>query len=138
MFLLDTNILRRLGLDYEAAQGEIIRTPWSEIALPSVVVAEALRGRAEQVLKADASDLVQAHERFRDTRRFLLHFNVVSFDVEAEFRIQQLLAIHSSKKRYADLRIAAITLAGNHILVTRNTRHFEDVLPRRRLVDWLE
>ncbi len=38
-----------------------------------------------------------------------------------------------SKKRYTDVMIAAMALAGKHIVVTRNLKHFEDLLPPRQL-----
>jgi predicted nucleic acid-binding protein len=42
------------------------------------------------------------------------------------------------RKRYADLMIAAIVAAGQHILVTRNQADFRDVLPRTQLANWID
>jgi len=49
-----------------------------------------------------------------------------------------MLERHSSRKRYADVMIAAQASAGGHTLVTRNTRHFADLLPPHRLVNWID
>jgi predicted nucleic acid-binding protein len=34
--------------------------------------------------------------------------------------------------------IAAMALAGNHIVVTRNTKHFSDVLPPHQIENWID
>ncbi len=41
-------------------------------------------------------------------------------------------------KRYADMMIAALVLAGGHVLVTRNQKHFADLLPPAQLQNWLD
>jgi len=42
------------------------------------------------------------------------------------------------RKRYADLMIAAMVVAGQHILVTRNHADFIDVLPTAQLANWID
>ena len=34
--------------------------------------------------------------------------------------------------------IAATALAGNHIVVTRNEKHFETLLPKIRIANWID
>ena len=45
---------------------------------------------------------------------------------------------HRRRKRYADLMIAAIVAAGQHVLVTRNQGDFRDVLPQAQLANWID
>jgi predicted nucleic acid-binding protein len=45
---------------------------------------------------------------------------------------------HHRRKRDADLMIAVIVAAGQHILVTRNQADFRDVLPRAQLANWID
>jgi predicted nucleic acid-binding protein len=45
---------------------------------------------------------------------------------------------HRRRKRYADLMIAAITAAGQHVLVTRNQADFRGVLPQAQLANWID
>jgi predicted nucleic acid-binding protein len=45
---------------------------------------------------------------------------------------------HRRRKRYADLMIAAITGAGQHVLGTRNQADFRDVLPQAQLANWID
>lgn len=61
MYLWDTNILRHFGEGHPILKLYLQRVPWSEIALPSVVVAEVLRGWCEFALKATPSRAPFAH-----------------------------------------------------------------------------
>jgi predicted nucleic acid-binding protein len=42
------------------------------------------------------------------------------------------------QKCYVDLMIAATALAGNHVVVTRNVKHFSDVLPPHQIENWID
>jgi predicted nucleic acid-binding protein len=56
MYLWDANILRAFGQGQATLRSYLLRVPWSEIALPSVVVAEVLRGRCDFALKATPAE----------------------------------------------------------------------------------
>jgi predicted nucleic acid-binding protein len=56
MYLWDANILRAFGQGHATLRSYLLRVPWSEIALPSVVVAEVLRGRCDFALKATPAE----------------------------------------------------------------------------------
>ena len=43
-----------------------------------------------------------------------------------------------TRKRYADVLIAPQVIAGYHILVTRNTEDFQDLLPAQQLQNWMD
>lgn len=34
--------------------------------------------------------------------------------------------------------IAAMAHSGNHTVITRNERHFADLLPRRQIANWID
>ncbi len=114
------------------------RVSRKEVALPSVVIAEALRGRSEFALKAQPDQLQLAHELLLETIRVLQTFQVIVFDQPGSEVLKQLQKQHQSRKRYADLMIAAIALSGRHIVVTRNVKHFEDLLPKSHLQNWID
>jgi predicted nucleic acid-binding protein len=59
-------------------------------------------------------------------------------DEEAAKVFKKLLNQIKSKKRYADMMIAAMALPGNHIVVTRNMKHFTDLLPPAQLANWID
>lgn len=65
-------------------------------------------------------------------------FRLLLFDEEAREEFKMILNKVKSKKRYADMMIAAMALAGDHVIVTRNTKHFKDVLPPDQLANWID
>jgi len=114
------------------------RVAWDEISLPTPTVAEVLRGRAEFALKADPERAVWAHAQFLQTHRLVTKFRLFLFDENAGEILKKLLKKFKSKKRYADMMIAAMGLAGNHVVITRNTKHFTDLLPPQQLANWID
>jgi predicted nucleic acid-binding protein len=80
MYLWDTNIVRHFGEGHPNLRLHLEKISWSEIALPSVVIAEILRGRSEYALKAPPEKLPFAHEQLFRTQKFLTHFNAIIFD----------------------------------------------------------
>ena len=76
-----------------------------------------------------------AHQRLLDTQQMLAQFHVVVFDVACATVMDRLHQQHRRRKRYADLMIASMVVAGQHILVTRNHADFVDVLPSAQLVN---
>ena len=138
MYLWDTNILTHHVNGDATLRAHLQLTPWAQIALPSVVVAEVLRGRSDFALKAAIKQLPQAHQLLVDTQKLLGTFQVVVFDESCASALVQLQAQHRAHKRHADLMIAAIALAGNHTVVTRNVRHFADLLPAQRIANWID
>jgi len=124
--------------DHPALALHIQRVGWDEIVLPSPTVAELWRGRAEFALKATPEQVVWAHGQLWQTHQLVAKFRVILFDEEACEIFKRILKKFKSKKRYADMMIAAMALAGNHVVVTRNTKHFADLLPPDRLANWID
>jgi predicted nucleic acid-binding protein len=138
MYLWDTNILRAFIQGHSTLAQHLERVSWSEIALPSVVIAEVLQGRCDAALKATPADAPIAHERLLQTQQMLMRFSVVLFDAACAAVMETLRQKHHRSKRYADLMIAATALAGRHIVVTRNQRDFVDLLPKSQLANWID
>jgi predicted nucleic acid-binding protein len=124
MYLWDANILRHFGQGHPTLQLHLLRVPWSEIARPSVVVAEVLRGRCDFALKASPAQAPQAHERLQDTLHMLTRFRIVVFDQTCANVMERLRQRHRRRKRYADLMISAMAITGRHVLVSRNQADF--------------
>lgn len=138
MYLWDSNILRHFVQKHPTLQRHLERVAWDQIALPSIVVAEVLRGRCDYALKATPQQAPLAHQRLRQTQVLLAQFQVVVFDEKSAEILQTLQKRIKTRKRYADVMIAATALAGNHIVVTRNEKHFRDLLPAQQLVNWID
>ena len=138
MYLWDANILRAFGQGHATLRSYLLRVPWSEIALPSVVVAEVPRGRCDFALKATPAEAPLAHQRLLDTQQMLSQFQVVVFDAACVAVMERLRQRHRRRKRYTDLMIPAIVAAGQHVLVTHNQADFRDVLPQAQLANWID
>ena len=138
MYLWDADILRAFGYGQATLRLYLQRVPWEAIALPSVVVAEVLRGRCDFALKATPTEAPLAHQRLLETQQMLAQFQVVVFDADCATVMERLRQQHRRRKRYADLMIAAMVIAGQYILVTRNHVDFVDVLPPAQLVNWID
>jgi predicted nucleic acid-binding protein len=138
VYLWDANIVRHFAQGHATLRLHLLRVSWSDIALPSVVVAEILRGRCDAVLKASPEDAPLAHRRLLETLQMLARFHVIAFDQSCAEVIARLRRQHRRRKRYADLMIAAMAIAGRHILVTRNQADFGDLLPPAQLVNWID
>ncbi|MEH1806461.1 type II toxin-antitoxin system VapC family toxin [Nostoc sp.] len=106
-----------------------------DIAITIVTAIEQIRGRMNTINRANLSgELVLAYARLQDTLEDLNSIRVLEFSEDAGSIYAELV---SQKTRIGtqDLRIAAITLSVNGILVTRNRKDFEKV-PNLRLEDW--
>lgn len=138
MNLLDTNILTHYVNGHPTLRAHLQQVPWAEIALPSVVVAEALRGRCEYALKSPPEQAAAAHALLRETQELLRQFQMLVFDQPSAAILIELQKKHSSRKRYADMMIAAMALVGRHVVVTRNKQHFADLLPAHQIANWID
>lgn len=138
MYLWDTNVVGHFANEHPILALHIQRVKWDEIALPSSTLAELLRGRAEFAVKATPGQAVLAHDQLRQTLQLSARFRVLFFNEKAEEAFRKLLKTIKSSKRYVDLMTAAMAIAGDHIVVTRNTRHFKDVLPPHQLANWID
>ncbi|MEH2239396.1 type II toxin-antitoxin system VapC family toxin [Nostoc sp.] len=134
LWILDTDsvsLLQRGNLEI-ARRLNIVNA--SEIAITIVTVEEQLRGRFQVIRRAAANDLVSAYEKLQVTFDSLKSFNVLRFTAEAQKLYTNLLH-QKIKVGRQDLRIAAIALSVNGILVTRNNRDFCQV-PNLVLDNW--
>ncbi|WP_071192511.1 type II toxin-antitoxin system VapC family toxin [Trichormus sp. NMC-1] len=108
---------------------------FEEIAITIITAEEQLRGRFNVIINASSSDkLVLAYANFQANLEFLRNVNLLEFSEDAG-NIYTELVKQRIRVGTQDLRIAAITLSVNGILVTRNWKDFEKV-PNLRLEDW--
>lgn len=137
-FLWDSNILRHYVDDDPRLLQNLRKVPRHNVVLPVIVVAEQLRGRSDAVLKADSSHLERAQELFRQTQALLNQFQVLYFDEQSLAIATRLKKQLKTRKRYADVLMAAQVIAGNHMLVTRNVKDFRDIVPANQLQNWID
>jgi predicted nucleic acid-binding protein len=138
MYLWDTNVAVHFANSHPVLARHVQQMAWDEIALPSPTIAELWRGRAEFALKATPEQVILAHDQLWQTYMLITKFKVLLFDEEARDELKRLLKKFKSKKRYPDVMIAAMALAGDHVVVTRNTKHFVDLLPPDQIANWID
>ena len=108
------------------------------LAVTIVTVEEVIRGWFNVINQASAPSqadkLVLAYTKLWDTLDDFKNLNILKFDQNA-FTIYTEFFRQRIRIGTQDLRIAAIVLANNAILVTRNHRHFSQV-PDLVQEDW--
>jgi len=130
MIFLDTNIcIYYLNGTVPSVRDHLLKTPPNEIKIPVIVHSELLFGVIKSHRKKE--NLLKLH-------RFLEPFEVVNYtskvsETYAEIRI----AAESTGKVVGpnDLLIAAIVVANNGTLVTRNTAEFSRI-KSLKLAEW--
>ena len=140
MILLDTDIFSLLELhdsvEYVRLRARIAQLdPPERVATTVVTYEEQSRGRLAAVNAArTARELVEGYAHLRQHALNYTRIPIVEFD-DAAATIAAML--HKSKLRVGtmDLRIAAIALSRNALLVSRNLRDFQRV-PNLRVEDW--
>lgn len=135
LWILDTDHVSLFQQRHPVVTQRINAVNPEDIAITIITVEEQLRGRFNVIRKASSSDtLVFAYAKLEATLEFFKNVRSLGFDEYAinyyEDLIRQRIRIGTQ-----DLRIAAITLSMDGILVTRNRKDFEKV-PNLRLEDW--
>lgn len=85
--------------------------------------------------RADPSQQVRLYERFQRSYEALRDWDVLPFDAEAAAKLAAL-SRHRLNIGPMDLKIAAICLAHDAVLLTRNEKDFAKV-PGLRVENWL-
>jgi len=124
--------------DHPTLTRNLARVPAEQIGIPFVVVIEQLRGRFDAYLKAEPENLLREQERLLAAQQFLSIYQTIYVNEQAVAELVALRSRVSTRKRYADVMIAAMALAGGDIVVTRNVDDFHDLLPADRIQNWID
>jgi tRNA(fMet)-specific endonuclease VapC len=109
--------------------------PPDAVGISAISVEESLRGRLAQLSRARSGpDRILRYALLIETVQVFQQLPLVPFDQPAETRYQQLLNVYSRVGRQ-DLKIAAVALVNNLVLLTRNRRDFAQI-PGLTLDDW--
>jgi len=103
----------------------------SQIFVTIINLEEQVQGRFEQIniIKKDKTyeKLPRAYSNLRETVYFFSQMNLLDFDQSALGHYQNLSKQFPHKKIQQDLKIAAIALTHQMILLTRNTKDFRQI-----------
>src|SRR5215813_13583806 len=135
LWVLDTDMLTLWLRGQETVAARVATTPPQQLAVTIVTIEEVLGGWYTQVRRArDDQQIARAYEAHQQTVEFTRGIQLLPFDLLA-IRHYRQLRTHHRRIGTNDLRIAAIVLEQQGILVTRNTTDFADI-PGLQLDDW--
>jgi tRNA(fMet)-specific endonuclease VapC len=140
VILIDTNHLTVLRYPEGWGHGTLVermrRSPDQRFAVPVVVLEEQLRGWLAVIHQAtDLDRQVEAYRRLAGLFEFFADWEIVCFDAAA-VEVYQRLKRERTRVGTMDLRIAAITLANDALLLSADLSDFRRV-PGLRLENWL-
>jgi tRNA(fMet)-specific endonuclease VapC len=137
--VLDTNHFSELREPSAAAERLATRIEAHQADVFSCIVAaeESLQGRIAFVRRHKAgADQLDAYSRLQSCIETLGKLTILPFDREAADIFRSLLPLHR-RTGTMDLKIAAICLAHDATLLTRNVRDF-DGIAGLRVENWLD
>jgi tRNA(fMet)-specific endonuclease VapC len=139
MVVLDTDILSLMEWEESSASNRLherlTNFPPNEIRTSIISFEEQMRGWMAYI--AEAKKMTQEVEAFRRLHRQLKLYcklTILEFDESAAVRFQSLRKQFRRLKRN-DLKIAAVALANQATLVTRNLNDFRQI-PGLKVEDW--
>ena len=138
MSAFDTDVLTLIFAGFEPYRQRLNAIPRDEQFVPIVVLEEHIRGRLNTIRQAESGkSKISLSDAYDLLQRSLLDsrsFRILAFTPEAERLVDEWRA---AKIRIGtqDLRIAAICIAHNVKLATRNKRDFDKV-PGLNLEVW--
>jgi tRNA(fMet)-specific endonuclease VapC len=135
LWVLDTDALTLWLRGQETIAAHVAATPPQQLAVTIITVEEVLGGWYTQIRQArDDQQLARAYQALHEAIEFSRSIRILPFDLPEIRRYRQLRTQHR-RIGTNDLRIAAIVLEQQAILVTRNTTDFADI-SGRQLEDW--
>lgn len=135
LYVFDTDTLSLYRHGHAAVVQHTLMHPPEALAVTVITVEEQLSGWYTLLRRAKTlADIASIYDRLAETVTFLSRTRILSFTESAITQYEQL---QSLKLRIGtmDLRIAAITLAHNATLVTRNRQDFQ-LIPGLGIEDW--
>jgi tRNA(fMet)-specific endonuclease VapC len=135
LWVLDTDMLTLWFRGWETVAARVATTLPQQLAVTIITVEEILRGWYTQIRQArDDQQLARAYQALQEAVEFTRGIQLLPFDLPGIRRYRQLRT-HYRRIGTNDLRIAAIVLEQQGILVARNTTDFADI-PGLQLDDW--
>lgn len=135
LYILDTDHVSLFQSQHSLVTQRIITTEPNTIAVTIVTLEEQLYGRLNRIRRAKTLEaLVSAYAKLRATWDFFNTINLLDFTEEAYACYTNLIR-QKIRIGTQDLKIAAIALSIDGIVVTRNQKDFGKV-PDLRLQDW--
>jgi tRNA(fMet)-specific endonuclease VapC len=137
MHLLDTDTLTHLYAGHPKVIANLQKLGDPGVTTTIITKVEMLRGRGAFLLKAaSGSEVLRAQHLLQLTETLLEELFITPFDEGAAKEFDNLRQT-DRKVGHADLLIASIALSSRATLVTRNTRHFQQI-SGLKVVNWVD
>ena len=134
-WVLDTDCFSLFQQGHPLVTQRVNAVAFEELATTFITVEEQMYGRLNRIRRANSREaLVLAYANLRDTMEDFKTINMLDFNQDAYTCYAELMR-QRIRIGTQDLRIAAIVISQNGILVTRNQRDFSRV-PDLRFEDW--
>lgn len=138
MIAFDTNVLTEILAGNMPFVARASAIPVHQQAVPVIVIEEVIRGRLNVIRQAEAGkakiSLDRAYALFQETFSKTRRLQILPYSSSAESLYKQWRQ-QSIRVSTHDLRIAAICVAHNATLITRNRRDFE-IIPGLTVEFW--
>ncbi len=135
LHILDTDTLSAYHRGHPTTVARYLSLPVTLRAITVVTVEEVLRGRFAQINQAkNIQKLIQAYDFLSEAVTKLNRIQILRFDEIAAAQYERIKYL-KTRVGTLDLRIAAIVLANNGILITANQHHFRQI-PGLLAEDW--
>jgi len=135
-YILDTDHVTLFQYNHPQIAQRARAVGSSNIFITTVTLEEQLRGRLAGISRCATKPelLAVAYENLRRTQLYFCSVNLLNFD-DAAYNCYQSLRQQQIRIGTQDLRIAAIALANQAVVVTRNHQDFSKV-PGLLFEDW--
>ena len=135
LWILDTDHVSLFQRGHPQITNRLAKVASTELSITIITLEEQLRGRFQMTRRASSpSELIFAYQNLHITFDSLKSFSLLDFSPAAS-NIYASLASQKIRIGTQDLRIAAIALSVEGIIVTRNQRDFGKV-PNLMIEDW--
>lgn len=135
LWVFDTDCLSLFQRGHPQINQRIQEVDPEHLAVTIVTVEEQLYGRLNRIRRSPSGDaLILAYAKLRETVEDFNQLNLRDFDRPALMQYQELIQ-QRIRIGTQDLKIGAVALSRNAVLVTRNRRDFEQI-PGLQWEDW--
>jgi len=123
-FLFDTDHLTLYDHGHPPLRQKLAVQPVGAVAISPVTIEEYLRGRLAALARHRSGPMhVRAYTNLVESIRLFQQLPIAPFDQACEAQFQQLRTLRL-RVGTLDLKIAAVALVNNLVLLTRNRRDF--------------
>jgi tRNA(fMet)-specific endonuclease VapC len=135
LWILDTDHVSLFQKNHLTVHQRVNVISSQSIAVTIVTFEEQIYGRLNRIRRANSEEqLLRGYRNLRATLDYFKSVRVIDFDHQAYAHFSELVC-QKIRVGTQDLRIAAIALSQNGIVVTRNRKDFEKV-PGLEIEDW--